>query len=144
MTHRNNVEKQLLTAAILVTVYFYFFILLRFIATNQQKYIIMKDKQNNKQLDLPDSSRLVRRQFQMKKTPSVHQSHRGSLAASVAPCQKRPTNLYFRPPASTLPKSFKLLLNNFAAKNNIDFCPLFVLNFAVVIALLVLSPDFDN
>ena len=35
------------------------FILLRFIATNKQKHKITKDKQNDKQLELPDSSRLV-------------------------------------------------------------------------------------
>ena len=46
---------------------FLFFILLRFIATNKQKHKITKDKQNDKQLEPPDSSRLVRRQFHMKK-----------------------------------------------------------------------------
>ena len=40
-----------------------YFILLRFIATNQQKHIIMKKEQNDKQLELPGRSRLVRRQF---------------------------------------------------------------------------------
>ena len=45
---------------------------LRFIATNQQKHIIMKDKQNDKQLELSDSSRVVRRQFHRKTKQEKH------------------------------------------------------------------------
>ena len=78
---------------------------------------------------MPDSSRLVRKQFYKKKN-TPNKKH---------PQSKRPANLNFRLPESTFPKSCKQVLNNFAVENSIYFCPLFVLNFAVVTALLALS-----
>ena len=47
--------------------YLIFFVFVGFIATNQQKHIVIKDKQNDKQLELQDSLRLVRRHFYKKK-----------------------------------------------------------------------------
>ena len=92
----------------------------------------MKDKQNDKQLKLPDCSSLVRRLFHkekirnIRKTPSVHQSHRDAPAALPTPCSshKGPANLNFRLSESMLPKSCKQVLNNLVAENNIDLCEL--------------------
>ena len=78
----------------------------------------MKDKLNDKQLELPDSSRLVRRRFHKKKktrnkkkTPSVHQSYRDAPATLPAPCSShnRPANLNFRLSEPMLPKSLIIL-----------------------------------